>query len=91
MSEKKKDYWTDEPTEICDQLDENTNHSKTNGENEPYYETSPDGTMYCCFGNNRIKVTEHFAENGKKIDVLIERAIRFAAGNGTPQKTSPIS
>ncbi len=37
--------------------------------------------MYYYFGNTRIKVSEHFASDGKPVDKLIENVIEYAAKN----------
>ena len=42
--------------------------------------------MYYYFGNTRIKVSEHFAKDGKQVDKLIENVIEFAAGNSPADK-----
>jgi hypothetical protein len=36
---------------------------------------------YFVIGNTRIRVTEHFADDGKTIDSLIEDVIRYTAGS----------
>ena len=41
--------------------------------------TTSDGTQYYVMGKVRIKVSEHFAENGKTIDTLLEDVIQHAA------------
>jgi hypothetical protein len=38
-------------------------------------------TEYFVIGNTRIRVTEHFADDGKTIDSLIEDVIRYTAGS----------
>lgn len=38
--------------------------------------TMENGTQYFVCGNNRIKVSEHFAEKGKQLDDLIADVIR---------------
>ena len=38
-------------------------------ENTSYYVKEPDGTLYFYCGNTKIKMTEHFAENGKQDDI----------------------
>ena len=48
-------------------------------ENEPYYGTEPDGKMYFYVGNTRIKVSEHFNDNGKPLEDLFEDAIKYSA------------
>ena len=50
-------------------------------ENTSFYVTEPDGTKYFYCGNTRTKVTEFFASNGKTMDALIEKVVRFAAGS----------
>ena len=41
--------------------------------------TAADGTQYFVIGKVRIKVSEHFAENGKPLDCLLEDVIQHAA------------
>jgi hypothetical protein len=41
-------------------------------------------TEYFVIGNTRIRVTEHFADDGKTIDSLIEDVIRYTAGSLMP-------
>ena len=48
-------------------------------ENTSYYAVEPDGTEYFYCGNTRIKVSEHFATNGKTISHLMENVIQYAA------------
>lgn len=50
-------------------------------ENTSFYVTEPDGTKYFFCGNTRTKVTEFFSPNGKTMDALIEKVVRFAAGS----------
>ena len=50
-------------------------------ENTSFYVTEPDGTKYFYCGNTRTKVKEFFAPNGKTMDALIEKLVRFAAGS----------
>ena len=33
--------------------------------------TTPDGQQYFHIGNTRIKITEHFASNGKQVDTIL--------------------
>ena len=35
---------------------------------EPYYGTEPDGERFFYVGNSKIKVTEHFNDNGKPLE-----------------------
>lgn len=46
-----------------------------------YYGIEPDGTIYFYHGNTRIKVIEHFNDNGKPITALVENVIQYAAQN----------
>ena len=46
---------------------------------EPYYGTEPDGEKYFYVGNTRIKVSEHFAKDGKPLDNLLEDIIKYSA------------
>ena len=46
---------------------------------EPYYGTEPYGEMYFYVGNTRIKVSEHFAKDGKPIEDLLEDVINYSA------------
>ena len=41
--------------------------------------TEKDGTQYFVMGKIRIKVSEHFAENGKPLNSLLEDVIQHAA------------
>ena len=50
-------------------------------ENASFYVTEPDGTEYFYHGNTRIKVTEHFNDNGKPMNDLVEDVVQFAAQN----------
>ena len=47
--------------------------------NEPYYGTEPDGEMFFYVGNSRIKVSEHFAKDGKPLENLLEDVIKYSA------------
>ena len=47
-------------------------------ENTSHYGTELDGTTYFYCGNTRIKVVEHFPEDGKSMETLIEDVIRYA-------------
>ena len=47
------------------------------------YEKIENGVRYFVFGRNRIRITEHFSDNGKPIESLIENVIRH-----DPPKTS---
>lgn len=37
----------------------------------PVYSVDENGQLYCCIGNTRIKVIEHFPQSGKTIIDLI--------------------
>ena len=41
--------------------------------------TDKDGTQYFVMGKVRIKVSEHFAQDGKPLDSLLEDVIQHAA------------
>lgn len=41
--------------------------------------TEKDGTQYFVMGKVRIKVSEHFAQDGKPLDSLLEDVIQHAA------------
>lgn len=58
-------------------------------ENMAFYFVEPDGTMYYCFGNTCIKVSEHFAAAGKPLNELVENVIEYAAGETPAVKKSP--
>lgn len=53
--------------------------NKNNTQNNGTLLTASDGTQYYVVGKVRIKVSEHFAENGKTIDTLLEDVIQHAA------------
>ena len=44
---------------------------------------SENGTQYFVCGNNRIKISEHFAEVGKSIEELIGDVIRYMANTAS--------
>lgn len=44
-----------------------------------FYGQDEDGVLYFYHGNIRIRVSEHFAEDGKPIGTLIEDIIRYSA------------
>ncbi len=43
------------------------------------YRYSKSGELYFVHGNSQIKVTEHFPNNGKTMDTLLEDLILFSA------------
>ena len=45
---------------------------------EPYYGTEPDGEMFFYIGNTKIKVSEHFAKDGKPLEDLLEDVIKYS-------------
>ncbi len=58
-------------------------------ENTSHYVTEPDGTKYFYCGNTRIKITEHFSDNGKSMETLVEDVIQFAGNqNPSPKKAA---
>ena len=46
---------------------------------EPYYGTEPNGEMYFYIGNTKIKVSEHFNKDGKRLEDLLEDVIKYSA------------
>lgn len=49
-------------------------------ENTSFYVVDLDGTKYFYCGNLRIKISEHFADEGKQMDELVEDTVRHHAG-----------
>ena len=54
--------------------------SENNTNNSGTMLTAADGTQYFVMGKIRIKVSEHFAENGKPLNSLLEDVIQHAGG-----------
>lgn len=50
------------------------------------YEVVENGIRYFVFGNTRIRITEHFPENGKQIGELIEEIVEYSARKTEPDK-----
>ena len=46
---------------------------------EPFYGTELDGEKFFYIGNTRIKVSEHFAKDGKRLEDLLEDVIKYSA------------
>ena len=46
---------------------------------EPFYGTELDGEKFFYIGNTRIKVSEHFAKDGKPLEDLLEDVIKYSA------------
>ena len=48
-----------------------------NGPNSPAGKTitAPNGEQFFIYGKNRIRITEHFASNGKQVDAILEELI----------------
>ena len=46
---------------------------------EPYYGTEPDGEIFFYVGNTKIKVSEHFNNDGKRLEDLLEDVIKYSA------------
>ena len=44
-----------------------------------FYATDEDGDLFFYHGSTRIRVIEHFADNGKSAAALIENVIQYAA------------
>lgn len=57
-------------------------------ENTSHYGTELDGTTYFYYGNTRIKVVEHFLEDGKTMETLIEDVIRYAGNRKQAELSS---
>ena len=55
------------------------NKNENNTNNSGTMLTDTDGTQYFIMGKIRIKVSEHFAENGKPLNSLLEDVIQHAA------------
>ena len=51
----------------------------SNNKNSGTLLTEKDGTQYFVMGKVRIKVSEHFAQDGKPLDSLLEDVIQHAA------------
>ena len=51
------------------------NKNESNNENSGTLLTEKDGTQYFVMGKVRIKVSEHFAQDGKPLDSLLEDVI----------------
>ena len=47
--------------------------------NRGFVDTKSDGTQYFVMGKTRIKISEHFANNGKRLGSLLEDVIQHAA------------
>ena len=57
-------------------MDKNRNDAAGNG---GHLFTDTDGTQYFVTGKVRIKVSEHFAKEGKPLSILLEDVIQHAA------------
>ena len=57
-------------------------------ENTSHYGTELDGTTYFYCGNTRIKVVEHFPEDGKSMETLIKDVIRYAGNRNQAELPS---
>ena len=55
------------------------NKNENNTNNSGTMLTATDGTQYFIMGKIRIKVSEHFAEDGKPLNSLLEDVIQHAA------------
>lgn len=47
--------------------------------NRGFIDITADGTQYFVMGKIRIKISEHFANNGKQLGTLLEDVIQHAA------------
>lgn len=52
--------------------------NENNTDNSGTMLTAADGTQYFVMGKVRIKVSEHFAQDGKPLDSLLEDVIQHA-------------
>lgn len=66
---------------FCGSVAEDMAKSKneSNNKNSGTLLTEKDGTQYFVMGKVRIKVSEHFAQDGKPLDSLLEDVIQHAA------------
>ena len=48
-----------------------------------FYVEDEYGTLYFYYGNTRIRVAEHFSDNGKTTGTLIEDVIRYSVAHQT--------
>ena len=48
-------------------------------ENTSFYATEEDGKLYFYCGKTKIEVIEHFADNGKALNTLVEDVITYTA------------
>ena len=55
--------------------------NESNNKNSGTLLTEKDGTQYFVMGKVRIKVSEHFAQDGKPLDSLLEDVIQHAAAS----------
>lgn len=53
--------------------------NENNTDNSGTMLTAADGTQYFVMGKVRIKVSEHFAQDGKPLDSLLEDVIQHVA------------
>ena len=53
--------------------------NENNTDNSGTMLTAADGTQYFVMGKVRIRVSEHFAQDGKPLDSLLEDVIQHAA------------
>ena len=65
----------DTPQELLDELQPEPD------EVPAFYVTEGDGPLYFYYGNTRIKVSEHFSDEGKPIGTLLEDVIRYSAAH----------
>ena len=64
-----------EPTELVPEEFIDPDERNPTLENTSIYMTDEDGIEYYCCGNTKIKITEHFAEEGKTMGELLEDLI----------------
>ena len=83
MAKSKKNFYIDddlcscyEPIEI---LPDGMFDPEPTLENTSFYAIDEDGELYFYCGKTKIKVIEHFADNGKELSTLIEDVITYAS------------
>lgn len=71
------DYTDTPPKELLDQWASELEPIPT-PESTAFYAVDEDGETYFYCGNSRLKLSEHFSDNGKPIGALIENLANYA-------------
>ena len=71
------DYTDTPPKELLDQWASELEPTPT-PENTAFYAVDEDGETYFYCGNSRLKLSEHFSDNGKPIGAPIENLADYA-------------